>query len=452
MSNVLLMLALGAASSTPSQIEPVAIKPQPNVVLQWNEAALQVIRAERTPPPLAARNLAIMHAAIYDAVNAVYRTHTPYRVQAAAPPGASPETAAVVAAHRTLVALFPGQTDYLDANLLASLAALPDGAGKASGLLLGQTVAERLLDLRRGDGARRQALYTPGEAPGLWRPTPPAFKAALLPQWPALTCFCMRSGSQFRPPAPPALNSVEYVASFLEVKLLGGVDSEARTPDQTVIAYFWADEEGSVTPPGHWNRIAQTVAVERGTTLPESARLFALLNLALADAGIACWDGKYYYSYVRPVHALREADPALHPDTTPDPCWTPLITTPPFPSYASGHSTFSGAAATVLAHFFGTNDVRFTNTSERVPGARRMYASFWAAAEEAGKSRIYGGIHWEFDNREGLNCGRAVGTYVSRNFLLPQVIAEGNAQAQKAAPNLVSERGMLVPWHKRPRN
>jgi hypothetical protein len=280
----------------------------------------------------------------------------------------------------------------------------------------------------------------------VWRPTPPGYLDALLPQWPAVTPFCMRSGSQFRPPAPPGLTAPAYAANFLEVKALGGVESMVRTPEQTEIAFFWADDAGTVTPPGHWNRIAQTVALQRGLTLVENARLFALLNLALADAGIVCWDGKYHYGYWRPVHGIREADPSLNPATTPDPDWTPLLTTPPFPSYASGHSTFSGAAATVLAHFFGTDAVAFTSTSETIPGVRRSYPGFWAAAEEAGKSRIFGGIHWEFDNREGLICGRAVGDYVSRYFLLP--CPAGNAEA--AAPT--NGRGMMVvPWYKKPR-
>ena len=192
-----------------------------------------------------------------------------------------------------------------------------------------------------------------------------------------------------------------------------------RTPDQTEIANFWADDEGTVTPPGHWNRIAQTVALQRGTSLAENARLFALLNLTLADAGIACWDSKYTFNFWRPIYGIREADPAMNPGTTPDLDWTPLLTTPAFPTYTSGHSTFSGAAIAALAAYFGTDEVRFANTCDTLPGVSRTFTKFSAAAEEAGKSRIYGGIHWEVDNREGLTCGRAVGEYVARYFLLP---------------------------------
>lgn len=421
-----LLLALAAAGDTsviiPADKQTPLDRPTGEVILLWNETALHAIRTAKTPPPLAARNLAILHVAVYDAVNALYRTHDDYRFLTTMPPGTSPTAAAAVAAHRVLVALYPRQIDSFDAALDTSLAEVPDGEDKRGGMLLGQAIAERVLDWRRRDGSARQVTYTPGTAAGFWQPTPPEFRAPLLPQWSAVTCFCMKGGSQFRPAAPPSLTSPEYAANFREVKLLGGVASPARTHEQTVIARFWADGEGTVTPPGHWNRIAQGVARERGTTLAEKARLFALLNLALADAGVASWDCKYHFHVWRPVQAIRQADPGVNPETTPDPSWTPLLPTPPFPSYTSGHSTFSAAAAIVLATFFGTDDVRFTSTSESLPGVARTFTSFWAAAEEAGKSRIYGGIHWEFDNREGLASGRALGEYVSRHFLLPRAV------------------------------
>jgi hypothetical protein len=390
------------------------------VVLRWNELALRIIQAERTPPPLAARNLAIMHAAIYDAVNSIYRTHQAYRCEADAQPGTSPEAAAAVAAHHVLVLVFPRQAEVFNQALDECMADVAEGEGKTAGMLLGQTVAQRLIAWRRRDGAYRQVLYIPGAGPGLWQPTLPAFKPALLPQWPTLTCFCLKNGAQFRPPPPPPLDHAAYATTFQDVKQVGAINSTVRTPEQTIIARFWADDEGTVTPPGHWNRIAQTVAVSKGLSLPECARLFALLNLSLADAGVACWDCKYTFHYWRPVQAIREADPKVNPGTTPELFWTPLLKTPPFPAYTSGHSTFSAAAAKALACFCGTDEVRFVSRSDDLPGIRRTYDSFWAAAEEAGKSRIYGGIHWEFDNREGLVCGRAVADYICRNFLQPR--------------------------------
>jgi hypothetical protein len=235
-----------------------------------------------------------------------------------------------------------------------------------------------------------------------------------------MECFAMKRGDQFRPHDPPALTSAEYTASFREVRELGGERSAKRTAEQTEIARFWADGEGTVTPPGHWNRIAQTAARSRGASVAENARLFALLNLALADAAVVAWDCKYQFNVWRPIDGIREGDRDSNPDTDADRDWTPLLETPPFPSYTSGHSTFSGAAATVLAEFFGGDAFRFRSTTEGLPDVTRSYDGFWAAAAEAGKSRIYGGIHWEFDNAEGLASGRELGRYVARNFLTPR--------------------------------
>lgn len=401
-------------------VEEAASPPRPDVVLFWNEVLLQAVRADRTPPPLAARNLAVMHAAVFDAVNAVEGGYRPFRAAPAARAGTSPEVAAAVTAHRVLTALYPKQVERFDAALDDCCTHFPDGPAKENGVAFGQLVAEKYLDWRAADGTDRRVSYSPRHGPGLWQPTPPGYEAALLPQWPRVLCFAMARGDQFRPGPAPALTSAAYAASFNEVKALGARDSRTRTADQTEIAWFWADGDGTVTPPGHWNRIAQAVARERKATPSENARLFALLNLALADAGIAAWDCKFAYDVWRPVHAIREADSALNPDTRPDPSWTPLLNTPPFPSYISGHSTFSGAAAAALAAFFGTDEVRFTSTSESLPGVRRSFTRFSDAAAEAGKSRIYGGIHYEFDNAEGLTCGREIGRYVARNFLQPR--------------------------------
>ena len=390
-----------------------------DTVLYWNQIVQEAIRADRTPPPMAARNLAIVHAAIYDAVNAVERTHSPYAVSLLAAAGTSPRTAAAIAAHRTLLALYPSQTARFDAALDDSLDAFPEGPGKDAGIRLGQEVAEKLLALRQNDASASQARYQPTRRPGNWEPTPPDFRPALLPTWASVTCFCMRSGSQFRPAGPPLLDSAVYWENYREIKALGEVNSRTRTTEQKEIAYFWADEAGTSTPPGHWNQIAQSVARSRGLSLAENARLFALLNLALADAGIVSWDAKYHYQFWRPIQGIRAAPTEAAPELRGEPNWTPLLPTPPFPSYTSGHSTFSGAAAAILARFFGTDDVAFTVGSDGLPGRTRSYKSFSAAAAEAGRSRIYGGIHWEFDNADGLSCGRNLGDYISRYFLTP---------------------------------
>jgi PAP2 superfamily len=392
---------------------------KPDVILTWNSVLLEIIKAEKTPPPLASRNLAILHAAMYDTVNAITPTHSPYRVQEEAPAGASPECAASIAAHRVLLTLYPQQADRLDEALDHCLETVPEGPARSGSLALGQSVAEKMLALRSNDGAARKTSYPSGTYVGQWRPTPPDYRSALLPQWPRLTCFCMRSSDQFRPASPPELTSSAYARSLNEVRLLGATLSTVRTRDQTDIAWFWADGEGTVTPPGHWNRIAQTVARSRGNSLQENARLFALLNLAMADAAVLCWDCKYHYGFWRPVTAIRYADRDGNPDTDADPDWTPLLPTPPFPSYTSGHSSFSAAGAAVLAHFFGTDEVAFASRSDSLPGVTRSFAGFSAAAREAGMSRIYGGIHYDFDNEVGLSTGRALGDYVYSHFLLP---------------------------------
>lgn len=393
---------------------------RPDMVLRWNEVLLHAVRADRTPPPLAARNMAVVHAAIYDAVNAIYRTHQPYLVEVRPLPGSSPSAAAAGAAHRTLTALYPRQKKTFDDMLAACLFEIPDAESRAGGLALGQSVADQVLEWRGPDEKCLMGKHIGRKEVGAWQPTAPGYAEALLPGWIDLKPFAIREGVLPRPLGPPALHSAAYAAACKEVKEIGGKFSRLRTPDQTEIARFWADGEGTSTPPGHWNNIARDLARARGHGMMENARLLALLNLALADAGLACWIIKFHHDLWRPITAIRRAEEDHNPDTDPDPDWEPLLPTPPFPTYTSGHSTFSGAAAVVLGRYFGTDAVSFETYSEGLPGVRRSFNSFWEAAQEAGKSRIYGGIHFEFDNTDGLTNGRAVGEYISRHFLLPR--------------------------------
>jgi hypothetical protein len=247
-------------------------------------------------------------------------------------------------------------------------------------------------------------------------PTPPDYKPALLPYWSEVTPFVPARAGQFRPPPPPALTSKEYTADFNEVKAMCRADSTKRKAEQTVIAWFWEDGNGTVTPPGHWNRIAQGVALAKKTTLVENARLFALLNFALADAGVLCWECKYKHRLWRPVTAVRNAADDDNPDTDPEADWHPLLPTPPFPSYVSGHSSFSGAGAAVLADVFG-DETNVTASSDAFPGMKRTFTSFSSLAQECGRSRIYGGIHYECDNRAGLEMGKALGHYCTGTVL-----------------------------------
>jgi hypothetical protein len=389
-----------------------------DVVTDWNTATLDAIRARRTAPPVASRALAILHLSIYDAVNGISRTHEQYRVQSTPPASASRIAAASAAAHGVLVALFPLDAAAFDALHGSILAGIADSPRKSAGVVWGQRVAAEYLAWRAGDGADSVVPAPSGSGPGAWIPTPPAFAPYALPHWGHVTPFVMIHGLQFRPLGPPALASAEWAEQYNEVKALGAATGSARTADQEQIALFWADGAGTETPPGHWNHIAQDVSAALGNTMEENARLFALLNMAMADAAICSWDAKYAFNFWRPVTAIRNGDTDGNPATEPDPTWSSFIATPPFPDYVSGHSTFSGAAATVLAVFYGTDAVAFTTGSDFLPGVFRSFPSFSAAAAEAADSRLYGGIHFRAANVDGLQAGVRIGERACTEFLV----------------------------------
>jgi PAP2 superfamily protein len=399
------IVAINLASS-------IGIPARGDVMTDWNNAALDAIRAGNTNPPIASRSLAILHASIYDAVNGIARTHEPYLVQSAVSASASREAAASAAAHETLVNLFPSRISIFDALHAAILAAIPDGPQKTAGIVWGEFVANQILAARANDGS--DAIVPPpgGSGPGVWIPTPPAFLPYLLPQWGFVMPFAMSSSSQFRPPGPPSLDSQRYADDYDEVKALGAAVGSTRTAEQTQIALFWADGAGTETPPGHWNSIAQIIADAQGNTLEENARLFALLNIAMADAAICAWDAKYIFHFWRPVTAIAFAEPELN--------WMSFIVTPPFPDYTSGHSTFSAAAATVLPLFYGTEDLPFTTGSDFLPGVYRSFATCLDAAEEAAASRVYGGIHFRSASEDGLQAGTSIGEWTFDHYLRPK--------------------------------
>lgn len=402
---VVCVAAINLASS-------IAIPANAEVVTDWNNAALDAIRVGRTAPPIASRSLAILHVSIYDAVNGIARTHEPYLVQSGVPASASREAAASAAAHEALVTLFPARTPDFDALHAAILAGIPDGPQKTAGIAWGEFVANQILAARANDGSNAIIPPPGGSGPGVWIPTPPGFLPYLLPQWGFVVPFGMSSSSQFRPPGPPSLDSQQYAADYEEVKELGAEVGSTRTEEQTEIALFWADGGGTETPPGHWNSIAQIIASDRGNTLEENARLFALLNIAMADAAICAWDAKYEFHFWRPVTAIEFAEPELN--------WMSFIPTPPFPDYVSGHSTFSAAAATVLPLFYGTEDLPFTTDSDSLPDVYRSFATCLQAAEEAAVSRIYGGIHFRFASEDGLQAGISIGDWTFTNYLQPK--------------------------------
>ena len=401
-----------ACISVINLVSSIGIPAKADVVTDWNNAALDAIRAGRTAPPIASRSLAILHVSIYDAVNGIARTHEPYLVQSAVQASASREAAASAAAHDALVNLFPANASSFDALHAAILATIPDGSRKAAGIAWGEFVANQILVARSNDGSAAIVPPPGGSGPGVWVPTPPAFLPYLLPQWGFVVPFAMSSSSQFRPPGPPALDSQQYAADYNEVKELGAAVGSTRTEEQTEIALFWADGAGTETPPGHWNSIAQIIADAQGNTLEENARLFALLNIAMADAAICAWDAKYIFHFWRPVTAIAFAEPELN--------WMSFIVTPPFPDYTSGHSTFSAAAATVLPLFYGTEDLPFTTGSDFLPGVYRSFATCLDAAEEAAASRVYGGIHFRSASEDGLQAGTSIGEWTFDHYLRPK--------------------------------
>jgi membrane-associated phospholipid phosphatase len=390
----------------------IGIPVNADVVTDWNNAALDAIRAERTAPPIASRSLAILHTSIYDAVNGITRSHERYLVPSVAPRSASRPAAASAAAHRTLMNLFSANASSFDALHAAILAGIPDGPHKRVGIIWGELVASVILAVRANDGSNAVVPPPGGSGPGVWVPTPPAFLPYLLPQWGFVRPFAMSSSSQFRPSGPPSLDSQQYAADYDEVKELGAAVGSTRTEEQTEIALFWADGAGTETPPGHWNSIAQTIADTRGNTPEENARLFALLNIAMADAAICVWDAKYTFNFWRPVTAIVFAEPQLN--------WMSFIVTPPFPDYTSGHSTFSAAAATVLPLFYGTEDLPFTTGSDFLPGVYRSFSTCIDAAEEAALSRIYGGIHFRSASEDGLQAGISIADWTFTHYLLPK--------------------------------
>jgi hypothetical protein len=389
-----------------------------DVVTDWNAIALEAIRTDRTAPPRAAYILAMVHTSIFDAVAAIDQKYDVFKIDATAALGASPEAAAVAAAYRILIHFFPHQQPVLNLAYLQSLSQIQDGSAENDGIALGEFVADQMLALRANDGSEAVVAETPSTDLGKWRPTLPKYDGAALPQWPDVQTFALVDGAQFRPDGPPALDSAQYAADYNQTKDLGAKNSTTRTADQTQIAKFWADGAGTYTPPGHWNQIAQDAAANSGNSLIDNARLFALLDVSLADSGIAAWDAKYQYDSWRPITAIQQGDIDGNPLTVGDPTWTPLINTPPFPEYLSGHSTFSGAASTILTNAFGSN-YSFTTTSYGLAGITRSFTSFDQAADQAGMSRIYGGIHFNSANQDGLALGRNVGSYVTSHYFQP---------------------------------
>jgi hypothetical protein len=372
----------------------------PNPVIQWNRTLLGILRTPGNQPATVhpTRSMALLHVAIYDAVSAVHGRAFALRPSRAA--------AADAAAHRVLVTLYPGQQQALDAQYGALLAQVQWPERKRRGIAIGERAAAAVLSARADDGSgATPPVYVPGSNPGDYQLTPPAFAPAVFTHWSQVTPFVLRRADQFRPGPPPPLASRAYAKATNEVKAMGDVNSTSRTADQTVQARFWA-----APIQNYWNEIAQTATLQHHDTLRQDARLFAVLDVTLADSVIAFYDAKYAYHLWRPITAIRSADADGNPATVADPAWTPLATTPADPSYPGAHSVVSAAAATVLASVFGDDD-RFDATSEALPGVTRSFDRFSGAVDEAGLSRIYAGVHTRLDDVAGRALGRDVAAF-----------------------------------------
>jgi hypothetical protein len=403
-------------------------------ITDWNQTMLRAALVGATPPPVTGRVAAIVQAAVFDAVNGIARRYTPIHVAPAGPPGASQEAAAVQAAYATLVQLYPTQKPVFDARLAVSVAVLgarEDGAAIASGLAWGQTVADEMIAWRNTDGfTPTPPAFLGGSEVGQWRPTPPAFASGATPQFAYMTPWAIEAPSQFRPAGPPALTSARYARDLNETERMGSLVSTVRTPEQTVFAWFWA----SATPSFLWNHVAvslvnssRSLADEDGgpasddkrhdSTL-QNARLLAQLNVAIADATIACWDAKYTYVSWRPVTAIPLASTDGNPRTTEDPAWMPLFATPAHPEYPSAHSCLSGAAAGVLAASFGER-THISMASDQMPGVVRSFKSFSTALAEVKNARIDAGLHFRFSTDVGGALGASVAEYVLAHAAQP---------------------------------
>jgi PAP2 superfamily len=382
-------------------------------VTHWNAILERTVAS--TPHFLQSRSAAIAQLAVFEAVNAIVGDYEPYLGTIAASPWASPEAATVAAAHRALVTLHPEHAATLDVERAESLAAIPDGPGKDAGIAVGESAADAMLALRANDGANAMVPYTPLIGPGYWRPSPPEFRPAAFVGWGQVTRFAIDNGARFRLNPPPQIHTGKYAQDYNEVKALGGVISTMRPADRADVARFYA----AVLPMPLWPAAARQVSAAQAKTLSENARDFAWLAMAVCDSLIASMEMKYHYSYWRPVTAIRDGAMDGNRDTDPDATWLSFVTTPAYPSYPGNHASAAGAARAVLEHVYGRDGHSITLISQAVPDVVLHYSSWNQITDDIDDARIYGGVHFRFDQEAGARLGRHVGTQVLQNTLRP---------------------------------
>jgi hypothetical protein len=390
-----------------------------DAVSDWNSIANTVFLAAARPGGGAIIDMTYIHIAIYDAVNAIDGRYKPFAVRpSGAVSWASKESATGAAAHAVLVSFYPLQQHFLDSVYTAFLATLPDDEARAKGIAIGEEVAQKFLALRSGDGRNAAVAYTflpPG--PGVYQLTPGAPPPPATPQTPWIALFrpfTLKSPSQFRAPGPPPLTSKRFARDFNETRLYGAHDNSARSPEQTEIGLFYAENPGN-----QFSRNIRLISAAHGFSLAENARFFAQLYVTLGDAVIAAWDSKFHYNFWRPVTAIRSADIDGNPDTQPDPTWLPLVVTPGHPEYPAAHGCVTGGLAYALEKFFKTSHVAITLTSTSVTGvplAQHSFSNIHEIVTEVINARVYGGMHYRTSGEDGAAIARKVAGWVSRHY------------------------------------
>jgi hypothetical protein len=394
--------------------------PDREVIVEWNEILESVLPPGGLTPP---RNYAMLHIAMFDAINSIDRSYRPYHVRVAAWPAASQEAAAAQAARDILAANFPASVATFDAALQARLAGIQP-ASAAQGVRVGKAAAAAVLAWRQNDGWNvPPAPYSLPAFPGLYQPTPPAFGAPQFRQFQTTEPFALLTPTQYQPAGPPTLTSQEYADALNEVQAVGSASSTTRTAEQTQLARLFASVISRTIHWGLWNHVARDTARARRLSLIETARLFALLNVSIHDGLQTSHSSKYVYGLWRPVTAIRRADEDLNDATVADAAWTPLLTTPPYPSHAGNMACVGASAATALALFHGTDEMPFVAVwlgSSGNPDVTRPYASFWQMAVDQANSRVHGGIHFTFENLASQQACPNVARYAFENYMQPR--------------------------------
>ena len=385
-----------------------------DVVLDWNTTMLNTIGAQN--PFAQARFAAITHTAVFEAVNAITGEYEPYLGNIIAPAGASAEAAAVAAAHGVLKNYFPGSAAILDAARQSSLAAISNGQAKDDGIAVGEAAAAAMIESRANDGSATPQFYAPAPAtPGKWQTTLgcPMDGRGILLHWRNVTPFGIQSSDQFRSDPPPALTSNKYRKDYNEVKEVGEINSTARPQDRTDVARYFA----VVVPIHLWSQAVTQASVAQGKSLSQNARAFALLTMAISDAFVSTFETKYHYLFWRPYTAIRAGDTDGNSRTEPDVAWTSFITAPCFPGYPSAHATGSNAGRAIAEKIFGSGVQDITLSHPNIPDVTLHYTKFSQITDDIDDARVYGGIHFRFDQEAGARQGRQVGSYIYKNLL-----------------------------------